>query len=251
MCADELTRLGMAGVSVEPGGALFSGRLGEAYRANLWLRTAGRVLLRLADFRVRVLADIKRQAEAVPWEAFLAAGAPLAVQVSMKQGGLGHGGAVAESVQKGVEQRLKNLGIAPPLPAGPDDAGRQMILLRNQDRRAVISLDSSGIHLHKRGYRLATAKAPLRENLAAALLVLCGFRGEAPLLDPMCGAGTIPIEAALIARNLPPGLARGFAMQAWPAHREATLAHLRKTALAGSRPAPHAPFIAGTRTQAQ
>ena len=230
ICAEELSGLGMAEVAPEPGGVLFRGRLEEAYRANLWLRSAGRVLLRLADFRVRVLDDIRRQAEAAPWEAFLASGAPLLAQISIRQGSLNHSGAVEEALLKGVTQRLKSLGIGPPQPAKPDDPGRQMIMLRNQDRRAVLSLDTSGAHLHKRGYRLATAKAPLRENLAAALLLFCGYDGSVPFFDPMCGSGTLGIEAALLARGLAPGLERGFAMQGWPAHREPTLGHLQKTA---------------------
>ena len=236
ICAAELAGLGLEGILPEPGGAAFRGRLDQAYRANLWLRSAGRVLLRLADFRVRVLTDIKRQAEAAPWEAFLARDAGLAAQVSIRQGGLGHSGAVEEALRKGVELRLKSLGISPPPPAGPDGPRRQMVMLRNQDRRATLSLDTSGPHLHKRGYRLATAKAPLRENLAASLLLFCGYRGDSPLLDPMCGSGTLPIEAALLARNLPPGIRRDFALQGWPAHREATLGHLRKIALAEALP---------------
>src|SRR5690606_4928148 len=104
-----------------------------------------------------------------------------------------------------------------------DEAGAaQLVIVRIVRDECVISIDSSGALLHRRGYRQAVAKAPLRETLAAAMLRAAGWRGDRPLLDPMCGSGTIPIEAALIARRIPPGLAapdrtpRPFAFEAWP-----------------------------------
>jgi len=229
--AAELEELGFAEVAATAGGVEFSGRLAEAYRANLWLRSAGRVLLRLKDFRVRRFSDLPRQAAAVPWEVFLPAGCLLAVQVSLRRSNLRHAGQAAQAVFDAACRRLADLGLEPPRPApAPDAAGRQMVMVRGQERRALISLDTSGEHLHRRGYRLAGAKAPLRENLAAALLLFCGYRGDEPLLDAMCGSGTLAIEAALLARRLPPALERGLALEDWPAHHPATWRHLRRKA---------------------
>jgi putative N6-adenine-specific DNA methylase len=111
----------------------------------------------------------------------------------------------------------------------------------------TISADSSGELLHRRGYRLATAKAPLRETLAAGVLMAMGWDGQEPLLDPMCGAGTIPIEAALIARRIAPGLARAFASERWPAAPVADFDALRARARAESLPRARVPIFASDR----
>jgi len=122
----------------------------------------------------------------------------------------------------------------------------QLAVVRLFKNRCTVSVDSSGVLLHRRGYRLATAKAPLRETLAAGLVLASGWDGRAPLLDPFCGAGTIPIEAALWARNIAPGKARNFAFMAWPDFApdvwESTLA----AAIAAERPAAP-PILASDR----
>ncbi len=204
----------------------FAGRLGAAYQANLHLRTASRVLLRLCDFRVRRFADLERHARNLAWEVFLPPAVPLKVGVSLSESNLAHAGRVAEAVALAAAERLASLGIAPCRPAEAGEADVQTVLVRGVDRRATISLDTSGAHLHRRGYRLASGKAPLRENLAAALLLFAGYDGSEPLVDAMCGAGTLAIEAGLLARGIPPGRRRDFACLAWPAHREATWRHL-------------------------
>lgn len=271
ICAHELINLGAEEAQPLPGGVLFRGRLDSLYAANLWLRSAGRVLLRLKDFRVRTWEDLLRQAAAVPWEVWLGAGAEVKVQVTLRQSNLRHEGRIAEEVLKSAASRLMSLGLKPPRSSsGPevedwedelpdpdqaetpapepvaDPAARpaQTILVRGVDRRASLSLDGSGQHLHRRGYRLAPGPAPLREDLAAALLILCDYRGEEPLLDPFCGAGTLPIEAGLIARRLAPGLARDFAFSAWPSFRAATWGHLCKQAQAAALAAPPQPIHA-------
>ncbi len=235
LCAAELKALGVEQVEARAGGVGFAGKLGAMYLANLHLRTAGRVLLRLKDFRVRRWDDLLRQAAAVPWEVYIPAGAPLAVQATLRQSNLKHEGRVAEAVFEAVAKHLAGLGLEPPVLAKPADQSAQRLLVRGEDRRALISLDSSGPHLHKRGYRLAGGKAPLREDLAAALLLLCGYDGSLPLLDPLCGSGTLAIEAALMARRLAPGGERGFAFEAWPSFREKTWQHLKSKAKEASR----------------
>ncbi|MCA1905352.1 MAG: hypothetical protein LDL11_02025 [Desulfarculus sp.] len=264
VCAHELLNLGAEEARATPGGVLFRGRLDSLYAANLWLRTAGRVLLRLKDFRVRTWEDLLRQAAAVPWEVWLEAGAQVRVRVSLRQSNLRHEGRIAEEVFQAASNRLASLGLKPPRLIGgegregeEDDGGdqtegpsaggdqpAQTILVRGVDRRASLSLDGSGAHLHRRGYRLAPGPAPLREDLAAALLILCDYTGDQPLLDPFCGAGTLAIEAGLIARRLAPGLARDFAFSDWPSFREPTWRHLRKQAQAAALPAPPQPIHA-------
>jgi putative N6-adenine-specific DNA methylase len=227
LLAAELTELGLETLPVKPGlgGVGFSGKLEAGYLANLWLRSAGRVLLRLADFRVRTWDDLVRQAGAIAWEVFIPPGAGLSIRVTLKGSNLKHSGRVAEEIFKAAGQSLQKAGLAPPRLAQAQEPA-QVILVRGKDRRGLISLDSSGEHLHKRGYRLDPGQAPLREDLAAALLLLAGYDGSRMLLDPMCGAGTLPIEAALMARGLPALGERPVAMQSWPCHREPTWRHL-------------------------
>jgi putative N6-adenine-specific DNA methylase len=125
-----------------------------------------------------------------------------------------HSDAVARTLLSALEKRL---GIPSPLiPASEEDnQASQLIVVRLQDDICTVSVDSSGEPLYKRGYRLAVAKAPLRETLAAAMLIASGWDKNSPLLDPFCGSGTIPIEAALMARNIPPGINRSFAFMHW------------------------------------
>jgi putative N6-adenine-specific DNA methylase len=221
------------------------------YLANLWLRTAGRVLLRLRDFRVHNWSDLPRQAMAVPWEVYLPAGAALRVRVTLHDSNLKHSGRVAEEVADAAIQRLTSLKLVAPFLAkgseGPQEKALT-IMVRGYGRRASISLDTSGEHLHRRGYRLRPGQAPLREDLAAALLIFCGYDGRRPLLDPLCGSGTIPIEAGLLTRGLAPGLSRHFAVESCPCHRTPALAHLRKRAAEAALTQVPAPILARDRS---
>jgi putative N6-adenine-specific DNA methylase len=220
--ASELRELRMRRVRVQPGGVAFQGDAAAALQANLWLRTASFVLMRLTRFRARHLAALVTGAEAVAWRRLLPAGAPLTVRATCRKSRLQHSGAVAERVAGVVGSALglsvrdagaDRVSVGPePDPASPETRVR-VRLYRDE---VILSLDTSGDPLHRRGYRLETAKAPLRETLAAALLRLVGWSGERPLMDPCCGAGTIVIEAALRAARMPPGAGRRFAMERWP-----------------------------------
>ncbi len=233
---EEILTAELVGLGLQPsssqlgdGGVGFSGKLEAGYLANLWLRSAGRILLRLVDFRVRTWDDLVRQAKKIAWEVFIPAGAALNLRVTLKGSNLKHTGRVAEEVFNAANQSLRKAGLAPPRMAEANEPA-QVILVRGMERRCQISLDASGEHLHKRGYRLDSGTAPLREDLTAALLMLAGYDGNEMLLDPMCGAGTLPIEAALLARELPAIGDRSIAMEAWPCHREPTWRHLVKKA---------------------
>lgn len=199
----------------EAGGVSFEGDAEALYRANLWLRTASRVLARLGQFHAASFSELYKRASQLEWERYLRPGAPVRLNVTCHRSRLYHSGAVAERVLAGIAERL---GM--PSPAfttdSPPDVPVQLIVVRLAHDRCTISLDSSGELLHRRGYRLAGAKAPLRETLAAALLLASGWDTSAPLLDPFCGSGTIAIEAALLALGLPPGRNRGFAFTHWP-----------------------------------
>jgi putative N6-adenine-specific DNA methylase len=200
---------------------LFKGDLNDLYRANLHLRTASRILARLGNFfYAATFPELQKRASRLPWERCLTPGQPVALRVTCHQSKLYHSDAVARSLLAGLEQRL---GKPSPLVKADEDADGhppQLILVRLVDDKCTISVDSSGELLYKRGYRLAVAKAPLRETLAAALLMASGWDRSAALLDPFCGSGTIPIEAACMALGLPPGLQRHFAFMDWPSWSE-------------------------------
>ena len=120
-------------------------------------------------------------------------------------------------------------------------------MVRFEHDVCTISADSSGELLHRRGYRKATAKAPIRETIAAGVLLSLGYDGADPLLDPMCGSGTFAIEAALIARNIAPGAARSFACEAWPSFDRGVSGRVRSAALTAQRPSAAAPIVASDR----
>jgi putative N6-adenine-specific DNA methylase len=215
----ELRTLGVDDLRTETGGVAFGGGREAMYRANLHLRTASRVIARVAEFGARGFPELVRQARRQPWEAYLDPARPLQLRVTCRKSRLYHSDAVAERVLESIERRLGVEGITAVdrLKSGDDDDARgQLVIVRLAHDRCLLSVDSSGDLLHRRGYREATAKAPIRETLAAALLLAAEWRSEAPMLDPFCGSGTIAIEAAMLARRIAPGFHRGFAFMHWP-----------------------------------
>ena len=204
------------GSTYESGGIEFRGSLHDVYRANLYLRTASRVLVRLGEFYASTFPELRRKAGRLPWEKYLVPERSVALRVTCKKSRLYHEAAVAERVAGAITDRLGK-----PLPVqryreDPDTDPPQLIVVRFADNLCTISMDSTGALLHRRGYRLATAKAPLRETLASAMVMASGWDTTSPLLDPFCGSGTIPIEAALLARGIPAGYSRRFAFMDWP-----------------------------------
>jgi putative N6-adenine-specific DNA methylase len=207
-------------VKVVPGGVELRGALPLVYRANLWLRTATRVLLRVGEVEAREFAKLRHRVAALPWEQFVDGARPVEVSASQSGSRLYHTGALAENVLAALGDRLKTKLVD----AG--EAAAQKILVRGVKDRWTLSVDSSGELLHKRGWREETAHAPLRETLAAALLLLAGWDPTTPLVDPMCGAGTLPLEACALAMRVAPGLSRRFAFVDWPGFEAATWAQL-------------------------
>ena len=172
-------------------------------RANLWLRTASRVVARIARFKATAFYELENRAKRIVWRDFVAGGAA-EFRVTAHKSKLYHSSAIAERLHAAS-------GLA-----SRDDGTAQLFIVRVVRDEFTISIDSSGELLHMRGYRQEQGKAPLRETLAAALLLAAGWQGDRALLDPFCGSGTIPIEGALIARRIPPGLRRQFAFMGWP-----------------------------------
>jgi putative N6-adenine-specific DNA methylase len=216
--ARELATLGEE-ARIEDGGVSWEGDRRSVMRANLWLRTASRVLVRVARFNATAFYELEKLAKKIPWDDFLSAGQNAEFRVTARKSKLYHSDAIAERLLRGVTSGVgaKKRASPNPRPHTSDRGVRsQLFVVRALHDEFTISADTSGELLHMRGYRQAVGKAPLRETLAAALLLASGWRGEAPLIDPFCGSGTISIEGALLARRIAPGLQRRFAFMDWP-----------------------------------
>jgi putative N6-adenine-specific DNA methylase len=219
----ELKAIGVSDARVTDGGATFAATRETLYESNLRLHTASRVVVRASEFGAKAFHELERRARKVPWEAFVSPNLGVSVRVTCRKSRLYHSDAVAERVASAIVSRVAGVRLGPEPESESDsdlddsnDSGSQLILVRLLHDRCTISIDSSGALLHLRGYRQAVAKAPIRETLAAAAIMASGWTGDVPLIDPMCGSGTIPIEAALIARRIAPGLHRHFAFEQWP-----------------------------------
>jgi putative N6-adenine-specific DNA methylase len=237
LTAAELAGLGIGSDGTEPGGVAFRATTRQLYAANLELRTASRIVVRLAEFPARAFYELERKAGRVPWDTVLAPGAPVRFRVSSRKSRLYH--------LDGIAQRLAAVAGAPADGEADDEA--QLFLVRVLRDVVTISADSSGALLHRRGYRLATAKAPLRETLAAAMLLGAGDREDWAFVDPFCGAGTLPIEAALLRRRIAPGLLRSFGFARWPGYDAETWRGLREEARLRILPRAGAPIQASDR----
>ena len=239
------------------GGVELCGPPEVGYRANLVLRTATRVLARVGEVTAREFGKLRHGIASLPWEALIVPKRAIKVSTSASRCRLYHTGAIAENVEAGIADRLARHGrgaAAAGQAAIKDGELRQpqTVLLRGSEDRFVVSIDSSGERLHRRGWRQENAAAPLRETLAAGLLALCDWEPSLALLDPMCGAGTIPIEAATQALGIAPGIDRSFAFEDWPLHagaHEAAWQKMRDEAQdAARRGAHHAPITGADRS---
>jgi putative N6-adenine-specific DNA methylase len=213
VCAEELTALGLPPQEVTAGGVAFAGKLRDVYLANLWLRTASRVLVRFAEFRSRDFPDLYQRAHRLPWGRFIRPEASISFRVTCHSSRLNHTTRIAETLESASTQALGRS-------TNPVGKNPQMVMVRVVDDQVVISIDSSGELLHRRGYRQAVTVAPLRETLAAGVLMLLGWDVNKPLSDPMCGSGSFLLEGALLARQQAPGLNRSFAFMNWPGFRQ-------------------------------
>lgn len=203
--AEEAEATGFPDLSTVPGGVTFQGTWPDAWRANLTLRGTGRVLARIGAFRAFHLAQLDKRARKFPWGDILRADVPVRVEVATnRKSKIYHAGAAQQRIETAIAEEL----------GAPIAADAQVVVrARIDDNMVVLSVDTSGGLLHKRGHKQAVGKAPLRETMAAMFLRQCGYDGTEPVLDPMCGSGTFLIEAAEIAAGLLPGRARGFAFE--------------------------------------
>ena len=230
VCLQELLKLkpdaGRAGAT--PGGVEFEGRLDDCYLANLNLRSANRILMRIHTFKSTNFRKLEKKLGDIPWELYLHPGTLPKVHITTKHCRLRHSAAISERFHRAIAGQLSRLGsdkkiteIEPP---------QQNIYVRGIDDRFTVSMDSSGDLLYKRGLKKHAGKAPLRETLAAAALLMAGYDGREPLLDPMCGSGTFSLEGALMAKRIPAGWFRDFAFTGWPSFRPKKWNYLRRQA---------------------
>ena len=212
LCADELRRLELPGVRAENGRVRCQAAPGDIPRVNLNLRTGERVLLVAGEYEARDFDALFEGCRALPWEDFIPRDGAFPVKGYSLNSQLHAVPACQAVLKKAVAARLgEKYGLAT-LPESGALYQLQFSILKD---RVTLMLDTTGPGLHKRGYRAVGVAAPLRETLAAAMVLLSRYRGKDPFCDPFCGSGTIPIEAALIAKNRAPGLSRSFSAQRW------------------------------------
>ena len=221
LLVDELKALGGENVREALAGVHFDGELAVAYRACLWSRLANRILMPIAEFPSPTPEDLYAGVQGIDWSRHLAAEGSLAVDFSVSQSAITHDKFGAQKVKDAVvDQFRERVGVRPSVDTDRPDVRINVYVRRD---KAVVAIDLSGTSLHQRGYRLEAGAAPLKENLAAALLLRAGWPAIASaggaLLDPMCGSGTIVIEAALMAADIAPGLTREyFGFHGWLGH---------------------------------
>jgi len=231
LCLDELSRLGIstAESEISPGGIEFPGRVHECYLANLHLRTANRILMRIDSFKATNFRHLDEKIGVIPWELYIRSGVDIQIHSVSHQSRLIHTGAISQQVNDSIGKRL---ATPPPDSEKSFDIKNypQQIFVRASDDRFTVSIDSSGELLHKRGLKIHVGKAPLRETIAAAILTTAGYDPDKPLLDPMCGAGTFSLEGAMMANHIPAGWYRKFAFMGWPGFKPVRWEHIRRQA---------------------
>ncbi|MCA9246702.1 MAG: bifunctional 23S rRNA (guanine(2069)-N(7))-methyltransferase RlmK/23S rRNA (guanine(2445)-N(2))-methyltransferase RlmL [Planctomycetales bacterium] len=214
LVAHELRSLGYGELCVENGRVRLQEGLSALCRMNLWLRTADRVQIALGRFSANDFGELFDRTYELPWDAWIQADMAFPVAGRSHGSQLSSVPACQKIVKKAIVEKLLKAHAASSLP----ETGAKVqveVILKNDE--ATLVIDTTGPSLHKRGYRTRNGPAPLKETLAAALVQLSFWKPERPLLDPFCGSGTIPIEAAMIARRMAPGLRRSFAAESWPA----------------------------------
>ncbi len=215
----EMLHIGVKPTKVEAGGISCTGSIQDVMRLNLWLRTASRVVVRVAAFHASTFHELERRATKIEWKRYIDGKSPVGFRVTCKKSKLYHSDAVAERFSKALTAQVKGARAERSDEVDEDEAmhgDSQQFIVRLFRDEVTVSIDSSGDLLHRRGYRLATAKAPIRETLAAGMLLAAEWSGSKTLLDPLCGSGTLPIEAAMLARDIAPGKTRQFAFMNWP-----------------------------------
>ncbi len=201
---DEVRSKGFKRARTIKGGVTIQGGWPEVWRANLWIRGASRVLARVASFKVVHLSNLATLTREISWGDILDPKHSFCVEVSCSKSRIYHSGAATERIERAISDTLS---------VSPSSDAEITVMGRIDHDVCTLSIDTSGALLHKRGYKTAINKAPMRENMAALFLQQCGYKGTEPVYDPMCGSGTFVIEAAEIAARLNPGRSRSFAFE--------------------------------------
>lgn len=230
----EVRELGLARSERQVGGVRFEGTARDAWRANLWLRTAVRVLRREGRFEAANEAALDAGVAAVDWSAFLRPDGTLWVDAQTRESCLDHSRFLQQRVKDTVVDQVRAAdGTRPSVDRETADVRVHLHLFRD---RATLSVDTSGASLHRRGWRRAQGRAPLAETLAAACVLHSGWDRRSPLIDPFCGTGTLLVEGAMIAAGMAPGLSRTrFGFEAWRGHDAAGWSRMREEARAAVR----------------
>jgi putative N6-adenine-specific DNA methylase len=201
---EEVKSLRFRAAKQVPGGVTVNGNWRDAWRANLKVRGANKVLARINVFRVSHLTELEKRARRVPWGDVMRRDVPFRVEATCRTSKIYHSGAAAQRIEKAIREELG---------ASPAEDAPVTVMARIESDLCTISVDTSGELLHKRGFKVVVNKAPMRETMAALFLRQCGYVGTEPVVDPMCGSGTFVIEAAEIAAGLQPGRERHFAFE--------------------------------------
>ena len=233
--ARELKSLGFEDLNSEDGRVHFSGGFESIVRANLWLRSADRVVLQIGEFQAHDFGELFDRTRDLPWEQWLPRDAEFPVTGRSSKSQLHSVPDCQRIVKKAIVERLRTAYDVDWFEETGPLYPIEVSVLKNNVK---LTIDTSGSGLNKRGYRKLTAKAPLRETLAAAIVQLSVWNFERPFVDPFCGSGTIPIEAALIATNRAPGLNRVFACSDWPQIEDSVWEQAWQEAKDVMRPAP-------------
>lgn len=245
--AAELSALGIRPRRIVNGGVEFRGESAEMMSANLKLRVATRIVVRIAEFHASSFHELERRVRKVEWARFLSKDSLFRFRVTAKKSKLYHSDAVAERLGLAASRATGAKVIAPKADDEDETLDLQRFVVRIADDNVTISADSSGELLHRRGYRQAVAKAPLRETLAAAMVLGSEWDMKSPLVDPMCGSGTIPIEAAMMARRIAPGINRSFAFERWGEHDGDAWNAMKREARAAEQPQAGVKILASDR----
>jgi putative N6-adenine-specific DNA methylase len=211
--AREVRALGYQDVQVENARVAFTADEEAICRANLWLRSADRVLVKMGEFQARTFEELFQQTRALPWADWLPENATFPVEGKSIKSQLHSVPDCQAIVKKAIVEKMKERYRREWFPENGPRYTIEVALLKD---RVTLTIDTSGAGLHKRGYRTLSSQAPLKETLAAAMISLSYWEPGRTLIDPFCGSGTIPIEAALMGLNIAPGLARTFDAEKWP-----------------------------------
>lgn len=210
--ANELKKLGYENQKVENGRVSFTADSGAIARCNLWLRCADRLQLKVGEFEARSFEELFEQTKALPWSDWLPENAEFPVEGKSIQSQLFSIPDCQAIVKKAIVEKMK---IRYPRKWFEENGPKYRIQVALLKDRVTLTIDTSGAGLHKRGYRKLSSEAPLKETLAAALVSISRWKADRAFIDPCCGSGTIPIEAALMGRNIAPGLGRDFVAENW------------------------------------